>query len=118
MNSSPSRIPSRRDERFKGYSDLAFTYEGQSREISVRVPDVSIRGMFINTAEQFPEGAVLRIRFRLNRLNYEVRARGEVRYCLPGVGLGVEFVEISPEAQNAIVEEFTAQVPLSPAKEP
>ncbi len=108
----PSRIPTRRDERFKGYSELSFTYEGQSREIPVRVPDVSIHGMFINTPDHFPEGAVLRIRFRLDRLNYEVHARGEVRYCLPGVGIGVEFIEISREAQNAIVEEFTAQVPL------
>ncbi len=113
---SPSRIPTRRDERFKGYRDLSFTYEGASREIAVRVPDISIHGMFINTNEQFPEGAVLRIRFRLNRLNYEVQVRGEVRYCLPGVGLGVEFVEISPEAQNAIIEEFTAAFP-EPAAE-
>ncbi len=103
---SSSRIPTRRDERFKGYSDLTFSYEGQSREIPVRVPDVSIHGMFINTADYFPEGAVLRIRFRLNRLNYEVRARGEVRYCLPGVGIGVEFVEIEEQARAAIAREL------------
>ncbi len=118
MNSSRPRIPTRRDERFKGYRDLSFTYEGQSREVRVRVPDVSIHGMFINTAEHYPEGAVLRIRFFLNRLNYEVQARGEVRYCLPGVGIGVEFVEIAEEAQNAIVEEFTAQAATSAAGKP
>jgi hypothetical protein len=35
----------------------------------------------------------------------EVQARGEVRYCLTGVGIGVEFVGISPEYVQAIEEE-------------
>jgi hypothetical protein len=35
-----------------------------------------------------------------------VKARAEVRYCLAGVGVGVEFIDISPEAQRAISEEM------------
>ena len=62
--------------------------------------------MFIQTTRRFPEGAVLKIRFRLARSLYEVTARGEVRYCLPGVGIGIEFVEISAEARRAIKEEL------------
>jgi hypothetical protein len=33
-----------------------------------------------------------------------------VRYCLPGVGVGVQFIDISPEALDAIKEEISRQV--------
>ena len=80
-------------------------YEGQAEEVAIRPPDVSIHGMFFNTATRFPEGAVLNIRFRLALSAAEVRTRCEVRYCLPGVGVGVEFIGISPEAVRKIERE-------------
>ena len=111
MNSSSRRkrgIPTRLEPRYAAYRDLAVTYEGYSEKIPVRAPDISPRGIFINTPRPFPEGAVLRIEFRFSRTDVLVKARAEVRYCLPGVGVGVEFVEISPEAQRAIEEEMVA----------
>jgi hypothetical protein len=87
-------------------SDLSITYEGYSEDIPLRPPDLSVRGMFINAANHLPEGTVLKVHFRLTRTRYEINARAEVRYCLPGVGIGVEFVDISPEAQRAIEEEL------------
>jgi hypothetical protein len=96
------------------YRELFITHEGVSEEISLRPPDLSVQGMFIQTARRFPEGAVLKIRFRLARSLYEVAARGEVRYCLPGVGIGIEFVELSPEARRAIQEELQdGELPMS-----
>jgi hypothetical protein len=64
--------------------------------------------MFINTVDSFPEGAVLKVRFRLARSNYRVQTRCEVRYCLPGVGVGVgvEFVGIAPRDEKAIRKEI------------
>ena len=62
--------------------------------------------MFINTADHFPEGAVLKLRFRLYRSRVEVNTRCEVRYCLPGVGVGVEFVQLPTEAARAIENEL------------
>jgi len=97
--------PPRQAERFAHYRELSIVYEGASLDIPVRAPDISIRGMFINTSQRFPEGAVLRICFRLSRTNQPVTARGEVRYCLPGVGIGVEFIGLPEEAQRAIEEE-------------
>jgi len=96
---------SRRCQRFPHLRDLCLVYEGHSEDIVVRAPDISSRGMFINTANHFPEGAVLQLRFRLTRSDYEVKTRCEVRYCLPGVGVGVEFVHILPEAVRAIDKE-------------
>jgi hypothetical protein len=92
-------------QRFSSLRELSVSYEGFSEDIVTRPPDVSTRGMFINTSRRFPEGAVLNVNFRLALTGVEVRSRCEVRYCLPGVGVGVEFVGISPEAVRAIEEE-------------
>jgi hypothetical protein len=84
------------------------TYEGESCEIQIRAPDLSTHGMFVNTATHFPEGAIVNLRFRLTRSNVEVHARSEVRYCLSGVGIGVEFVGLGPDAVRAIEQELRA----------
>jgi len=92
--------------RFMPYRDLSVVYEGYSDSLPVRVPDLSVSGMFINTPQQFPEGAVLKVRFRLPRTDTWVSARAEVRYFVSGIGIGVEFVEIAPAHQRAISEEL------------
>ncbi|HEY6467919.1 MAG TPA: PilZ domain-containing protein, partial [Candidatus Acidoferrales bacterium] len=69
-------------------------------------PDISTRGMFINTTRTFPEGAVLNVRFRLALSGCEVHSRAEVRYCLAGVGVGVEFIDISQDSVQAIEREI------------
>ena len=98
--------------RFSNLKDLSVTYEGRSEDIVTRPPDVSTRGMFINTLRTFPVGAVLTIRFKLAQSGVEINTRGEVRYCLPGVGLGVEFVGITPQAVAAIEAEINLQANL------
>lgn len=96
----------RREQRIQQLSDLHMTYEGESREIAVRPPDLSTHGMFVNTPIHFPEGAIVILRFRLTQSNVEVQARCEVRYCLSGVGIGVEFVGLGPEGFRAIENEL------------
>jgi hypothetical protein len=92
--------------RVSSLCDLSVSYEGYSENIQTRPPDISTRGMFINTSRSFPEGAVLIVQFRLAMTGAEVRTRCEVRYCLPGVGVGVEFIEISREGVEAIEKEI------------
>jgi hypothetical protein len=100
--------PTRLEPRYAAYRDLAVSYEGHSEEVPVRAPDISTRGIFVNTSRPFPEGAVLCIEFRLARMDVAVKVRGEVRYCLPGVGVGVEFVNLSQDAERAIEGEMSA----------
>ena len=96
-------VPVQRERpRYSPWGDLSITFEGSSHTISLRTPDISTRGMFINTSHSFPQGTVLKITLRLPRTGYTVRVRAEVRYCLEGVGIGVEFVDISPEAKAEI----------------
>lgn len=61
--------------------------------------------MFFNTPTRFPEGTVLNLRFQLALTGAEIRTRCEVRYCLPGIGVGVEFIGISPESFRKIERE-------------
>jgi|ERR1700722_3593911 hypothetical protein len=96
----------RRDERLPQFSELTMIYEGSAEDIAVRPPDLSPHGMFVNTTREFPEGAILKLRFRLSRSGIMVEARCEVRYCLSKVGVGVEFIDISPEFVEAIQNEI------------
>jgi hypothetical protein len=102
--------------RYSNLRDLAVTYEGENQDIVTHPPDISTRGMFINTSRTFPEGAILNVRFSLAHSGELVQARCEVRYCLPGVGVGVEFVDISPEAVHAIEREIKAASRRAPAR--
>lgn len=86
--------------------EITLTYEGQGEQIVIRTPDLSTRGMFISTSRVFPEGAVLNLRFRLTITDAVVHTRCEVRYCLAGVGVGVEFIEIGPEGVKSIKREL------------
>ena len=96
----------RRDVRYPQLSELSMIYEGFEEDITVRPPDLSPHGMFINTRNEYPQGAVLKLRFRLSRTGVVIQTRCEVRYCLRGVGVGVEFVAIPPESVQAIEDEI------------
>jgi hypothetical protein len=91
--------------RIQSLRKISFNYEGQSEHLEIRPPDVSSRGMFIATNRAFPEGAVLKLVFRLTLTGAEIEARGEVRYCLAGVGVGVEFLDLAPKAAQKIEQE-------------
>jgi hypothetical protein len=97
---------SREWQRYCSLKDLSLTYEGQSESVAVHPPDISPKGMFINTPVHFPEGSVLKVSFRLARSNHRVETRCEVRYCMPGLGVGVEFIGIAPSDQKAISAEI------------
>lgn len=102
----PLKTPSRDNERYATYRGLSLIYEGRSETMKVRAPDISPQGMFIHIPHHFAEGAVIKLEFWLTRSGHHVRARGEVRYCLTGVGIGVEFVDISEEDKLAIQAEI------------
>jgi hypothetical protein len=107
--------------RLQGLREISLHYEGESDLIRARPADISASGMFVNTSRALPEGAVVTVECKLAHSGATICARGEVRYCLRGVGVGVEFTEIAPEAVHAIEKEIrlTRKGPLaddSPAK--
>jgi hypothetical protein len=98
--------PPRCSPRVYSLREITISYEGQNAQIVVKPPNLSIRGMFINTTHTFPEGAVLNIRFALQLTGAEVCTRCEVRYCQSGVGIGVEFIGLSADAVKIIEREI------------
>jgi hypothetical protein len=109
---------SRCSARVYGVSEVSLTYEGGSEKITVRAPDISTQGMFINTTETFPERSILCLQLRLAISGIEVRTRCEVRYCLPGVGVGVEFVGITPQAAETTEQEVALNKEAGPIRNP
>lgn len=101
-------VTTREWSRYCSLKDLSLTYEGQSESVAVHPPDLSPKGMFINTPVHFPEGSVLKVSFRLTRSNHRIETRCEVRYCMPGVGVGVEFIGIALSDQKAISDEIAS----------
>ena len=104
-NHQPKWERVRLSPRIHTVKEISVHYEGRTEEVAIRPPDVSTNGMFFNTPTRFPEGTVLNLRFRLALTEAEIRTRCEVRYCLPGVGVGVEFIGISPESVRKIERE-------------
>jgi len=96
----------RMSQRIHNLREISIDYEGYSEHVPIRPPDISAHGMFINTSRRFPEGAILKLRFRLAISGKEIETRSEVRYCLPGVGVGVEFIRIPIQAVRAIEREI------------
>lgn len=101
-----ARPGARSSPRVQSLREIAIAYEGQDEQIVVKPPNLSKRGMFINTSRSFPEGAVLNLRFGLVLTGAEIQTRSEVRYCQPGVGVGVEFIGLPPEATKMIEREI------------
>lgn len=96
----------RSSPRVHSLREIAIAYEGQDEQIVVKPPNLSKRGMFINTSRSFPEGAVLNLKFSLVLTGAEIQTRSEVRYCQPGVGVGVEFIGLAEEATKMIEREI------------
>jgi hypothetical protein len=92
--------------RVHSVRNISLNYEGHSEDVVARPPDVSPHGMFVNTSRCFPEGAVLNLTFLLALSGVEIQTRCEVRYRLRGVGVGVEFVGITPDSVRKIEREI------------
>jgi hypothetical protein len=104
--------------RYSNLKDLSVSYEGRNEVFPVRLPDISPTGMFINTGADFPEGAILKVSFRLVKSNHPIDVRCEVRYRLAGVGVGVEFIGMAAANQAAIAKEILAPPPRFKRKRP
>jgi hypothetical protein len=69
-------------------------------QANVRLADLSVDGAFVDARTVLPPGAVARLRFTL--LDQEVAVKAEVRYSMPGMGMGLRFLDLSPEARALI----------------
>jgi len=69
---------------------------GRTEDTS-KVKDLSVGGLFIETAKACPVDATVELHFLVQ--DGELRATATVRYVLPGKGLGLQFKGIRHEDQ-------------------
>lgn len=81
-----------------------------------RVTSLSIGGCFVQTERELKTGHKIYLRLWLR--DGERILRGEVRYCLERVGLGVEFFELmerDKERLSELVEHYRREAHAAPA---
>lgn len=75
--------------------------------------DLSLGGMFVETRDPLPVGSEINLRFHLGDGGSIVVALAEVKYSITKLGMGVEFLEISP-ADRKRIEDYVAKSPKLP----
>jgi len=75
--------------------------------------DVSFGGMFIETDQPLPIDTRLKLRFNLDDDGPVVMAQAQVTYQVGKLGMGIEFVEVSPEDRKRI-EAYVARSVILP----
>jgi len=96
MNSAKDR---RDAKRITYICEVECDGSGVSR-LATRINDLSMTGAFIDTMTNFSPGTVLELRFHVKDVRIETTA--EVRYCMPGMGMGVRFLDLKPEHAAAL----------------
>ena len=78
--------------------------------------DISLGGMFIETADPLPVGSPLTVRFNLDHRDRVVTAAAHVAYHVEKMGMGILFTEIEPQDRDAIQEYVESLRPSSEAE--
>jgi c-di-GMP-binding flagellar brake protein YcgR len=79
--------------------------------------DLSQGGMFIETRDPLPVGSEITLRFHLNDGGPIVVALADVKYSITKLGMGVEFLELSP-ADRKRIDDCVAKLPKLTAPDP
>jgi hypothetical protein len=64
--------------------------------------DVSTGGLFLNTPDPLVPGSQVELSFRVTPEGPEIECSGRVVYSLPGVGMGIQFVDAKGEVELAL----------------
>jgi hypothetical protein len=70
--------------------------------LNPRISDLSVTGAFVDSVVTLPAGTTMRLKFSLPSL--VVNCVGEVVHDMPQFGMGVRFVDLTPEQKLALEE--------------
>ena len=76
--------------------------ETLGREEILVTRDVSVGGLFISSKNPFPADSEVTLSLRLGPKDPTISYRGKVAYAVQGVGIGVQFVDLSEESLQAL----------------
>jgi len=64
--------------------------------------DVSAGGLFLNTATPLAPGSEVQLTFNVSPDDPAIECSGRVVYSLPGVGMGIQFLDTTGEVELAL----------------
>ncbi len=64
--------------------------------------DVSTGGLFLNTPDPLVPGSQVELNFRVTPEGPEIECSGRVVYAVPGVGMGIQFIDPRGEIELAL----------------
>lgn len=64
--------------------------------------DVSTGGLFLKTPNPLVPGSQVELSFSVNPEGPEIECSGRVVYSLPGVGMGIQFIDAKGEIEMAL----------------
>jgi hypothetical protein len=82
------------------------TLDDDASPVTARISDLSVTGAFLDCLNTLPMGTRLGLRFALS--NHLVTA-AEVVHSMPQFGMGVRFLNLSPESRATIDQLLQAQ---------
>lgn len=84
----------RRTLRFPFEASAEVSEEKSEARMPARVTEISLNGCFLQVADPFPDGTLLRVKIFVEGSFFE--AHGKVVYSLPKAGVGVAFNDLKP----------------------
>lgn len=83
---------------------IEVTYTANCPPIDARIEDISEKGCFLDTTHALTINSVIEFEFFLADETPEVpiKGRGRVVWTAPMLGVGIEFLDLTPEARERI----------------
>lgn len=90
----------RRYDRMALPKGMLVAWQASGKRGVSRVSCIGLGGLYVNTPDPPPVGAIVKLLFEVP--NGEVRARAAVRNSEPGKGMGLEFVNLGHEDRGRL----------------
>ena len=101
----------RRHARAPIQTEVWLGQDGIFTRTSEKLRDLSEGGAFVETGQRFSLGSILSLRFKLPHPTRMISCTVSVQNLRDGTGLGVKFLDLSPEDQRLVSAFISNTVP-------
>lgn len=114
QSTPPDKSERRRSPRYKCEGSAEFRAEGSDVRTWGTFTDISMTGCYVEMTATFPVGSRVDLALELHGIRTQVQ--GEVRVSYPYLGMGIAFVEISPQNRGRLRDMIETLIPRSPSR--
>jgi hypothetical protein len=95
---------------------VAITCRGSGRVMEVHSENISSSGLLVRCDDPFPQDSDISVSFTLPDTISAIRLQARVAHVVPGVFMGLEFLEVPAESRGPIDSYVAASLPVAKAK--